>query len=54
VYVAGQSAPKVFNVPNERGTVWKVCSIRNGVITPINEMSFMEDPGYVGSSSSVN
>lgn len=54
VYVAGASAPKVFNVPNASGTVWKVCSIKGNKIRPINEMSYTSDPGDVGAGLSVN
>lgn len=54
VYVAGQAKPKIFNVPNMQGTLWKVCSIRNGNIVPINEVTYHENHETVGSGISVN
>lgn len=48
VYVAGQSSPIIYNVPNQQGTLWKVCSIANGVVTPINTMSYESEPNEVG------
>lgn len=48
LYVSGQSEPFVFNVPNQDGTVWTVFNLRNGVVTPINTMSYESNPGDVG------
>ena len=48
LYFAGQDEPLVFNVPNQPGTVWTVFTMENGRITPINEMSFEEEPYHVG------
>lgn len=48
LYFAGQDEPLVFNVPNQPGTVWTVSTMENGRITPINEMSFEEEPYHVG------
>ena len=48
LYLAGQSTPIVYNVPNQPGTLWTVFSVENGVITPINEMSYHYNPDTVG------
>jgi hypothetical protein len=48
VYVAGVPDAIVFNAPSSQGTLWRVCTIRNGEIIPINEMSYERDPGRVG------
>ncbi len=48
VYIAGQEEPMVFYVPNQEGTLWTVCTIRNGVVTPINEMGYESSPSNVG------
>ena len=49
VYLAGSDTVLTYNVPNQPGTLWKVFSVNNGIITPINTMSFEEDPAAVGS-----
>lgn len=48
VYVAGQALPIVYNVPNQQGTLWTVCSITNGIVTPINSMSYENDTNAIG------
>lgn len=48
VYMAGRSEPYVFNVPNQNGTLWAVFSITNGVLEPINTMSYAEYPSDIG------
>jgi len=37
VYV-GNNAPKTFNVPNQKGTLWKVFKMVDGQIQPLNNM----------------
>ena len=48
LYLPGRSDPYIFNVPNEAGTLWTVFSITDGIVTPINSMSYESDPDYVG------
>ena len=48
VYIAGVEEPIVYNVPNQPGTLWKVFTVKNGEVTPINQMSFEMDPDKVG------
>ena len=36
----GNSVPKVFHVPNQEGTVWKVFEIENGIIKPVNSIDY--------------
>ena len=48
VYVAGELTPTIYNVPNQPGTVWTVCSITAGVITPINTMGYEKDNAKIG------
>ena len=48
VYVAGKEDPYVFNVPNQPGTLWKVCTIQNGQVKAVNHMSYHADPKTVG------
>ncbi len=48
VYVAGREDPYVFNVPNQPGTLWKVCTIQNGQVRVVNQMSYHADPRTVG------
>lgn len=33
-----------FDVPDEPGTVWNVFRVENGTLTPINRMTYCEDP----------
>lgn len=33
-----------FTVPNQEGTLWTVFTLNDGVITPVNLMSFVADP----------
>ena len=40
--------PLVFHVPNQPGTLWEVFAYENGVITPINRMSYHKGAGSVG------
>lgn len=54
VYVAGQARPKIFNVPNLPGTLWKVCTIKNGNVIPVNTVTYHENHETVGSDISVN
>ena len=48
LYMAGMEEPLVFNVPNQPGTLWKVFSVNDGEVTPINTMSFHENPDTIG------
>ncbi len=48
VYMAGLEEPMLFNVPNRDGTVWTVFTLKDGVITPVNTMSYESDPDDVG------
>jgi DNA-directed RNA polymerase subunit RPC12/RpoP len=48
IYVAGAHDPTVFNVPNLQGTLWKVCTVRGSMITPINEMTYHAEPYSIG------
>lgn len=48
VYLAGQAKPYVFYVPNEEGTLWEVFSVKEGALTPINEMGYQKDARLVG------
>lgn len=48
VYVGGVDTPYVFNVPAENGTLWEVFSIKDGVLTPSNVMSYESSPSDVG------
>lgn len=48
IYIAGRSEPYVFDVPQDDGNVWEVCKIENGVLIPVNEMSYVEYPIDVG------
>ncbi len=48
VYIGGRAEPYVFNVPTESGTLWKVFSVKNGQLTPINTMSYESDEDNVG------
>ena len=48
LYIAGRSDPIVYNVPNTEGTLWTVFSVENGVVTPINSMSYEQSPRVVG------
>jgi hypothetical protein len=48
VYLAGVETPYVFNAPTEPGTLWKVFSVTNGQLTPINEVGYEVEPERVG------
>lgn len=48
VYIGGKAEPYVFNAPTESGTLWKVFSVKNGQLTPINTMSYESDEDNVG------
>lgn len=39
VYMADGTS-KVFNVPNKPGTLWKVCTLENGLLKEINTMDY--------------
>jgi len=47
VYIAGLP-PVIYNVPHQDGTLWTVCSITNGQITPINTMSYETTSSNIG------
>ena len=47
VYV-GSADPQVFYVPNRPGTLWKVFTYQNGVVTPSGEMSYHRDESTIG------
>lgn len=49
VYVGGTEEPYIFNAPTMEGTLWTVFSITDGVLTPINEMSYHNSPSSIGS-----
>ena len=51
VYIGGRAEPYVFNVPTESGTLWTVFSVKNGVLTPINTMSYESDEDNVGDNA---
>lgn len=40
--------PLVFHVPNQPGTLWEVFSYENGVITPVNRMTYHVNAASVG------
>ena len=40
VYIGGSGEYYEFYVPNEDGNIWTVFSITDGVLTPINTMSY--------------
>lgn len=40
VYIGGSGEYYEFNVPNDDGNIWTVFSITNGVLTPINTMTY--------------
>ncbi len=44
----GNGEPVVFRVPNQPGTLWKVFTMVNGVVTPANAMSYQSSPASVG------
>ncbi len=48
LFIAGEEEPIVFNVPNQAGTLWKVFTIENGKVKPVNEMSYHNAPISVG------
>ena len=48
LYIPGRSEPYVFNAPNEAGTLWEVFTITDGVVTPVNTMSYEYSPRNVG------
>ncbi|NLZ66325.1 MAG: S8 family serine peptidase [Clostridiaceae bacterium] len=50
VYFEGDSEPISFDVPYQEGTLWKVCEIRNGKVTPINTMSYEGRPLNIGTN----
>jgi len=47
VYV-GTEEPKIFHVPDQPGTLWKVFTCQNGIIVPSGEMSYESNAGQVG------
>lgn len=48
LYIAGRNQPIIYNVPNKKGNLWKVFSIKNGEVTDINEMSYTNDYVNIG------
>lgn len=38
VYLPGETQPVVYTVPAGAGTVWTVCRIENGQVTPVNSL----------------
>ena len=50
IYFEGVNEPISFDVPNNEGTLWKVCEIKNGKVTPINTMSYEGRPLNIGSN----
>ena len=49
LYIYSLEEPIVFNVPNQAGTLWTVFTVTDGVVTPVNAMSFETHPSNVGS-----
>ncbi len=43
IYLADGTSQE-FTVPNQEGTLWTVCRINNGVITPVNTMAYEGRP----------
>lgn len=48
VYVGGVEEPYVFNAPAKDGTLWEVFTITDGVLTPVNEMTYHNTASSVG------
>lgn len=48
LYVAGRDKPYIYYAPTGNGTLWKVFSMTDGKITPINELSYESNPISVG------
>ena len=48
LYVAGRDKPYIYYAPTGNGTLWKVFSMTDGKITPINELSYESNPIAVG------
>lgn len=48
VYIGGSGEPIIYNVPNRAGTLWKVFSVKNGIVTSINDMDYHESPSTIG------
>lgn len=48
VYIGGEEAPYVFNVPPKEGTLWTVFSVTDGILTPINTLSYESSPSAIG------
>ena len=48
VYI-GESEATVFKVPNKEGTLWEVCTVVDGKITPSNAVSYESRPLNIGS-----
>lgn len=46
----GVTEPLVFQVPSEEGTLWKVCTIYEGKVTGVNEMSYEGRPLNIGAN----
>jgi hypothetical protein len=42
--------PIVFNVPNEEGTLWEVCTIIDGEVSSTHSMSYEGRPLNIGAS----
>ena len=56
VYVAGQKEAKIFNVPNQDGTLWKVFSYDSETknIIGLNEMTYESNPSQIGNERNLN
>ena len=48
IYI-GESEATVFRVPNVEGTLWEVCTIVDGKVTPGNTVSYEGRPLNIGS-----
>lgn len=48
LYIGGVGEPIIYNVPNQAGTLWKVFSVKDGIVTSINEMDYHESPSTIG------
>lgn len=47
VYV-GEGEPQIFHVPEKAGTLWKVFTYKNGIVTPSGEMTYESSAPRVG------
>lgn len=48
VVYRGNEMIGIYEVPADDGTVWKVFTVYDNEITPVNTMSYCSDPSYAG------